>query len=108
MLPSNHSPELDLCRSGFPRGRAATSVAVWLGVASVALVLGATVPAGAQQSLRTLDQRAEGKVDESGRAASAPRRQGFKLFAEEDLAGSGLKMTGTFGWYVTNTGPCSF
>ena len=33
-------------------------------------------------------------------------RRGFQLFAEEDIAASGMNMTGTFGWFFNNIGPC--
>ena len=34
------------------------------------------------------------------------RRRGFSLFASEDLALQGMRMTGTHGWFVNNIGPC--
>ncbi|MDQ3516938.1 MAG: hypothetical protein M3466_00870 [Gemmatimonadota bacterium] len=33
---------------------------------------------------------------------------GFRLFAAEDLAASGMKMTGNLGWQFPNVGPCPF
>ncbi|MDQ6635075.1 MAG: hypothetical protein M3Z10_10015 [Gemmatimonadota bacterium] len=35
------------------------------------------------------------------------RKPGFDLFALGDLAVTGMKMTGQFGWLATNLGPCS-
>ncbi|MFN2398040.1 MAG: hypothetical protein ABR543_05260 [Gemmatimonadaceae bacterium] len=32
---------------------------------------------------------------------------GFNLFALGDIAATGMKMTGNFGWHATNIGPCS-
>ena len=44
--------------------------------------------------------------DGAAPALPVPRRSGFNLFAEEDLAVSGMAMTGTFGWLAPNVGPC--
>ena len=34
-------------------------------------------------------------------------RRGFQLFANADIAGAGMKMPGSFGWGVSNLGPCA-
>ena len=44
--------------------------------------------------------------DGASPAVPVQRRTGFNLFAEEDLAASGMAMTGTFGWLTPNVGPC--
>ena len=76
-----------------------------LAVLSGALLIGLTVPSAQAQGpggrVTTLT------VDDG---ASPPfqiqRSTGFNLFAEEDLAASGLGMTGGFGWFAPNVGPC--
>lgn len=35
------------------------------------------------------------------------QRDGFRLFGNADLAGTGMGMTGEFGWGLSNLGPCS-
>ncbi len=35
------------------------------------------------------------------------KQTGFNLFANGDLAGTGMKMTGQFGWGLSNLGPCA-
>jgi hypothetical protein len=43
---------------------------------------------------------------ENGPPVPLQRNSGFRLFAEEDIAASGMNMTGTFGWFFNNIGPC--
>ena len=47
-------------------------------------------------------------IAEDGSRVPIPRQTGFNLFAEEDLAATGMKMTGGFGWYFPNNGPCPY
>lgn len=78
-------------------------VGLWLGVlGAMVAVNGAAL--GAQQS-SAVAQSAE--VDGPMRPLRAPSK-GFRLFAEEDFAMTGMKMTGNYGWYASNMGPCPF
>ena len=46
------------------------------------------------------------KQPDVGDTAKVTRR-GFSLFANADLAAAGMKMTGSFGWGLSNLGPCA-
>jgi hypothetical protein len=71
-----------------------------------ALVLGVSAgSANAQQA--TMTPVTTMAVDDGASPSVAiQRRSGFNLFAEEDLATSGMSMTGGFGWHTPNVGPC--
>jgi hypothetical protein len=83
-----------------PPARRLTMVGVAL--ASIAIAL----PAEAQQrspASRTITSEMPGVPDFQVRK----RGTGFTLFANSDLAGTGMKMTGNFGWGLSNLGPCA-
>ena len=90
---------------GAPQARA-RKLAV--GLAAAALLLGA-LPWSSAEAQQRRARATTLKVDD-GNAASQPipRHTGFDLFAEEDLADTGMRMTGTVGWSIPNVGPCPF
>ena len=61
---------------------------------------------GDAQSQQQRPQPVTQITTEDGTAVQLPRSRGFQLFAEEDIAASGMNMTGTFGWFFNNIGPC--
>src|SRR5688572_23860772 len=60
---------------------------------------------GAQQQSTTSFTREDGVAIQS----AAPKRNGFSLFAEEDLAGTSLRLTGLYRYAFFNAGGlCTF
>jgi hypothetical protein len=76
-----------------------------LAVLLSALMLG--LPAAGADAQQPAPRATTLTVDDGASpAVTIQRRSGFNLFAEEDLATSGLGMTGGFGWLAPNVGPC--
>ena len=73
--------------------------------AAAALVVGVLplTTAGAQNPAPRTTQI----IDEAGVSVPLTRPAGFNMFAEADVAASGMRMTGTYGWQFPNVaGPC--
>ena len=71
---------------------------------SSAIALGLLLAAGAGADAQ---RRGEApRLDTPGVPEPSPVRRGFNLFGNADIAGSGLRMTGTFAVGLTNFGIC--
>ncbi len=80
----------------------------WVGrrMALVAiLALGTASAADAQRS--TSPQRNVVLSEDGTPDHTRGKRKGFSLFANGDLAGTGMKGSGQFGWILSNLGPCA-
>lgn len=74
-------------------------------IAGVVVALAAVAPAARAQRATppaTLQSNAPGEADLQLR-----KNAGFSLFGNADLAGAGMKMSGQFGWGLSNLGPCA-
>lgn len=91
--------------------QAALSVAVQtarrpgLALATIGLATAFLFPNDAQSQQQRPPRVTHLEVD-NGPPVPLQRNSGFRLFAEEDIAASGMNMTGTFGWFFNNIGPC--
>jgi hypothetical protein len=98
----------DIFTSATPGAPQARARRFAVGLAAAALLFGALPWTTAEAQQRRTRVGAI-KVDDGARPSVAlPRRSGFDLFAEEDLAQTGMRMTGTNGWSIPNVGPCPF
>lgn len=90
---------------GAPQARARRFA---VGLAAAALLLGA-LPWTTAEAQQRRSRVTTIKVDDGAKpSVPLPKRSGFDLFAEEDLAQTGMRMTGTNGWSIPNVGPCPF
>jgi len=69
------------------------------------LTLGIASAADAQRSASP--QRNVVRAEDGTPDYVRSRKKGFSLFANGDLAGTGMKNAGQFGWITSNLGPCA-
>ena len=93
-------------QSGSPGAPMARLRGAMAGFAAAAALVVGVLPlttAGAQNPA----PRTTHITDEAGVSVPITRPAGFNMFAEADVAASGMRMTGTFGWQFPNVaGPC--
>lgn len=79
-------------------------------VGILAMTAWGTLPSGVAEAQQNGLARVETVETNDGREPGTPvgGPRGFNLFANEDLGLAGLRMTGGFGAYAVNAGPCPF
>src|SRR5689334_20090645 len=99
------SNRTDTHTPGLPGAPLARRWAAFVGIAAALVAVPPGATAGAQGAGAMTRQTTIADVD--GNPVPLPQQRGFNMFAEADVAASGMRMTGIYGWQIPNAGgPC--